>query len=39
MEEVIGLGVWLDRKMRGSVNMEGMRGKAEEWAGRTEWMS
>ena len=33
------LGVWLDQKMRGNVQMERMREKAEEWAGRTEWMS
>ena len=42
MEEVTAfkyLGVWLDRKMRGNVQMERMREKAEEWAGRTEWMS
>ena len=38
MEEVIAfkyLGVWLDRKMRGNVQMERMREKAEERAGRT----
>ena len=37
MEEVIAfkyLGVWLDRKMRGNVQMERMREKAKEWAGR-----
>ena len=42
MEEVIAfkyLGVWLDRKMRGNVQMERMREKAEEWVGKTEWMS
>ena len=33
------LGVWLDRKMRGNVQLERVREKAEEWAGRTEWMS
>ena len=42
MEEVVAfkyLGVWLDRKMRGNVQMERMREKAEEWAGKMEWMS
>ena len=42
MEEVEAfkyLGVWLDRKMKGNVQFERMREKAEEWAGRTEWMS
>ena len=42
MEEVTAfkyLGVWLDQKMRGNVQMERLREKAEEWAGRTEWMS
>ena len=42
MEEVEAfkyLGIWLDRKMRGNVQMERMREKAEEWAGRMEWMS
>ena len=42
MEEVEAfkyLGVWLDRKMRGNVQLERVREKAEEWAGRTEWMS
>ena len=42
MEEVEAfkyLGFWLDRKMKGNVQFERMREKAEEWAGRTEWMS
>ena len=42
MEEVVAfkyLGVWLDQKMRGNVQMERMREKAEEWAGKMEWMS
>ena len=33
------LGIWLDQKMRGNVQMERVREKAEEWTGRTEWMS
>ena len=42
MEEVEAfkyLGIWLNRKMRGNVQMERMRKKAAEWAGRMEWMS
>ena len=33
------LGVWFDRGMRGNVQLEKMKGKAEEWAGKTEWMN
>ena len=42
MEEVKAfkyLGVWFDRGMRGNVQLEKMKEKAEEWAGKTEWMS
>ena len=42
MEEVEAfkyLGIWLDWKNERNVQVEGMREKAEEWAGRTEWMS
>ena len=42
MEEVKAfkyLGVWFDRSMRGNVQLEKMKQKAEEWAGKTEWMS
>ena len=33
------LGVWFDRGMRGNVQLEKMKEKAEEWAGKVEWMS
>ena len=42
MEEVKAfkyLGVCFDRSMRGNVQLENMKEKAEEWAGKTEWMS
>ena len=41
MEEVKAfkyLGVWFDRGMRGNVQLEKMKEKAEEWVGKTEWM-
>ncbi len=31
--------VWLDRKMKGSVKMERVRVKAEEWVGKTKGMN
>ena len=33
------LGVWFDRGRRKNVQLEKMKEKAEEWAGKTEWMS
>ncbi len=33
------LGLWMDKRMRGNVQMEKIREKAEEWAAKTEWMS
>ena len=33
------LGLWFDRGMRGNVQVEKMAEKAEEWAGKMEWMS
>ena len=35
----IPIGVWLDWKLRENVQMKRIREKAEEWTGKTEWMS
>ena len=38
VEESKYLGVWVDRKLQGNVQLEKMAKKAEEWIGRVTWM-